>query len=50
MSRENMGNSSSTKDENKMFGKKDCPICGGVGYVRRERPIADPQFGQTGVV
>jgi DNA replication protein DnaC len=46
MSRENMGNSSSTKDENRMFGKKDCPICGGVGYVRRERSVGDPQFGK----
>jgi DNA replication protein DnaC len=24
----------------------DCPICGGVGYVRRELPPGDPDFGR----
>jgi len=40
---ENMG---SIESQSQMFGKKDCPICGGVGYVRRERPIDDPEFGK----
>jgi DNA replication protein DnaC len=26
-------------------GKEVCPICGGIGYVRRDRPIDDPEFG-----
>lgn len=29
-----------------MFGKKGCPICGGVGYVRRDLPISDANFGK----
>ena len=28
------------------FGDKDCPICGGIGYVRRDLPIDDPAFGK----
>lgn len=24
----------------------NCPICGGIGYVRRDLPITDPGFGQ----
>lgn len=34
------------EDQSNMFGKKDCPLCGGVGYVRRERAIDDPEFGK----
>jgi len=39
-----MGNSDTTK---KKTTKKEkvCPICGGLGYVRRERAIDDPDFG-----
>jgi len=29
--------------------EKVCPICGGVGYVRRDRPIDDPDFGKLEV-
>lgn len=31
---------------NKTAGKKVCPICSGLGYVRRDLPIDDPNFGQ----
>jgi DNA replication protein DnaC len=42
----NSDNSENVEMEAEMFGKKDCPICGGVGYVRRERTIDDPLFGK----
>jgi DNA replication protein DnaC len=43
-SKENMGKSDTTKK--KTSKKKDvCPICGGIGYVRHERSIDDPDFG-----
>jgi len=32
------------KLENKK--QKPCPICGGIGFVRRDLPIDHPQFGQ----
>jgi len=32
--------------EQKSVPDKKCPICGGVGYVRRDRPIDDPDFGK----
>lgn len=25
----------------------DCPICGGIGYVRTDAPIGDPMFGKV---
>ncbi|MFU8826646.1 MAG: ATP-binding protein [Brevefilum sp.] len=30
----------------KMPGKPDCPICGGIGYLRRDLPIEHPDFGK----
>jgi DNA replication protein DnaC len=27
-------------------GKPGCPICGGVGYLRRDVPVGDPEFGR----
>jgi DNA replication protein DnaC len=27
-------------------GKPDCPICGGVGYLRQNVPVGDPNFGR----
>lgn len=26
---------------------ESCPICGGAGFVRRERPLDDPRFGRA---
>jgi len=28
------------------FGDKNCPICHGIGYVRRDLPMDDPAFGK----
>jgi DNA replication protein DnaC len=28
-------------------GKPGCPICGGVGYLRRDLPVGDPSFGRV---
>lgn len=28
------------------LGDPDCPICGGVGYIRRDLPVFDPNFGK----
>jgi len=30
----------------RMPGDPDCPICGGIGYLRRELPINHPDFGK----
>jgi DNA replication protein DnaC len=27
-------------------GKPDCPICGGIGYLRKDVPLGDPEFGR----
>jgi DNA replication protein DnaC len=27
-------------------GKPDCPICGGVGFLRKDVPVSDPEFGR----
>ncbi len=32
-----------------MFGDPNCPICGGVGYVRRDLPVGHPDFGKLEV-
>jgi len=29
-----------------LAGDPDCPMCGGLGYLRRELPIDDPDFGK----
>ena len=28
------------------FGKAECPICGGIGWLRVERELSDPRFGK----
>jgi DNA replication protein DnaC len=28
-------------------GRPDCPICGGVGYLRQNVPVRDPNFGRV---
>ncbi len=41
-----MGNSGATNlTEKKKINEEACPICGGLGYVRRDLPIDDPNFG-----
>ncbi len=42
-----METSDNTKKKNKSAAKKPdvCPICGGIGYVRRDLPVDDPNFG-----
>jgi DNA replication protein DnaC len=32
-----------------MLGKKDCPICGGVGFVHLDLPLDHPDFGRLQV-
>ena len=29
-----------------LAGDPDCPLCGGLGYLRRELPVDDPEFGK----
>jgi len=42
--RESMPTSSTTDDSD--TPAEVCPICGGVGYLRRDLPIDDPNFGK----
>lgn len=30
-----------------MAGDPECPICGGIGYVREDVPVGDPRFGKV---
>jgi len=39
-----MATTSSTKSEKSK--EEICPICGGVGFVRKDVPISDPDFGK----
>jgi len=41
-----MAISENTGKQKKTEGDSVCPICGGLGYVRRDLPIDDPNFGQ----
>ena len=43
VSSDSLGNA---EDTPRMLGDKDCPLCGGVGYVRRDLPVDDPAFGK----
>jgi len=38
-------NNAVPKQKNKSGKDEVCPICKGIGYVRRDRPIDDPAFG-----
>jgi DNA replication protein DnaC len=45
-SKGNMGNSGATNlTDKKKINEVVCPICGGLGFVRRDLPIDDPNFG-----
>lgn len=46
-SRVNMEKSGTTKKSKTVTAKKTetCPICGGIGYIRRDLPLDDPNFG-----
>lgn len=46
-----MGNSqtSSSIEAKNFAGDPNCPICKGVGYVRRDVPVGDPDFGRLQV-
>ncbi len=30
-----------------MLGAADCPLCGGLGYLRRDLPVGHPEFGKA---
>ena len=37
-------------DRTRQFlGDPNCPICHGVGFVRRDLPVSDPDFGKLAV-
>lgn len=49
MSRGTTPTSSSTErdaDAASFLGDPNCPICGGLGYIRRDLPLDDPNFGK----
>ncbi len=49
MSRGSTDNTSSTEPQSPnsgLPGDPNCPICGGLGYVRRDLPITHPDFGK----
>ncbi len=41
-----MANSSKTEKRSTLPGDPNCPICHGIGFVRRDLPIDDPDFGK----
>jgi DNA replication protein DnaC len=45
-SKENTANSENTDMPKSNKKEKICPICGGVGYVRRDLPVDHPNFGR----
>src|SRR3990170_6047150 len=52
MSKGSSVTSSSTDpaDRTRQFlGDPNCPICGGVGFVRRDLPVDHPDFGKSAV-
>ncbi|MEI7847150.1 MAG: hypothetical protein WCK35_15230, partial [Chloroflexota bacterium] len=32
-----------------MIGVPGCPICGGLGYLRRDLPLGHPEFGKVSI-
>ncbi len=52
MSKENSPSSSSTEPTAELsssLGDPNCPICGGIGYIREDLPIDHPNFGRMQV-
>src|SRR5512133_1391035 len=51
----NTPTSSSTRDQDDLSrstnrpGDPNCPICGGVGFVRRDVPVGHPDFGRVDI-
>ena len=45
---ENLDNSSKP-DKKNLLGDPNCEICGGIGWVRQDLPITDPDFGRLQV-
>ncbi len=41
-----MANSSKVENKPTLPGDPNCPICHGIGFVRRDLPINDPDFGK----
>jgi len=41
-----MANSSKVENKSTLPGDPNCPICHGIGFVRRDLPISDPNFGK----
>lgn len=31
----------------RIIGDPDCPVCGGLGYIRRDVPVGHPEFGRV---
>ncbi len=51
-SKANSPTSSNTEPERQpssLLGDPDCPICGGVGFVRQDLPVSHPDFGKLQV-
>jgi len=48
MSKANLPTSSGTEEASGAVGQgaPNCPVCGGIGYVRREVPLDHPDFGR----
>ncbi len=53
MSKANTPTTSSTDSKeyraNELLGDPECPICGGVGYIRQDLPVGHPEFGKLQV-
>ncbi len=52
MSKENTETSSNTEPPGRWrgtIGDPNCPICGGVGFIRRDLPVDHPDFGRLEV-
>ena len=47
ISKENSPTSSNTEPaRSPLPGDPDCPVCHGIGFVRQDLPVGDPEFGR----